>query len=107
ASDDARNCTCGKNWDFASHGIVTSPESHGQAGNTKASMKIARVTTRGTRAAAGRPASASRDVARSLIGAWAGSWGHRDVRSRPAATGWLLLRSIPSPASWRRALGAA
>jgi hypothetical protein len=73
ATDVARNCTWGKNCDFASHGIVTSPESQGQAGNRKASMKIARVRTSGTRAAetTGRPAPASHRVMRVSIGACA------------------------------------
>src|SRR5262249_39065583 len=49
ASEFARNCTCGKNCDLASQGIVTLPESHGQAGTRKASAKIATVSTSGTR----------------------------------------------------------
>src|SRR2546429_4107316 len=70
ANELARNCTCGKNCDFASHGIVTSPESHGQTGNRKTSRKIATVTASGTRAAeaAARPAPASHGLARSSTG---------------------------------------
>src|SRR4029453_4655185 len=49
ANDVARNCTCGKNCDFASHGMVTAPDSHGQAGGRNASAKIAMVTTSATR----------------------------------------------------------
>src|SRR6266852_2568060 len=52
ANDVARNCTCGKNCDLASHGIVTAPDSQGQAGSRKASAKIAIVATSGTRALA-------------------------------------------------------
>src|SRR6266567_4075738 len=51
ASELARNCTCGKNCDFASHGMVTAPDSHGHAGSRKASANIASVTGSGTRAA--------------------------------------------------------
>ena len=52
ANEVARNCTCGKNCDLASHGIVTAPDSHGQAGSRKASAKIAIVAASGTRALA-------------------------------------------------------
>jgi hypothetical protein len=45
ASDAARNCIGGKNCDFASHGIVTAPDSHGHAHATNASAKIATVTS--------------------------------------------------------------
>src|SRR3954447_10057385 len=40
----AKNCRAGKNCDFASHGIVTAPESQGQDNATKASANIAIVT---------------------------------------------------------------
>src|SRR5215470_4809377 len=43
----ARNCTCGKNCDFASHGIVRRPESQGHAGSRTASVKIKSVRTSG------------------------------------------------------------
>src|SRR6266849_3118335 len=57
ANDVAKNCTCGKNCDLASHGIVTAPDSQGQAGSRKASAKTAIVATSGTRALA-MPAAA-------------------------------------------------
>src|SRR5215470_12695936 len=47
----ARNCTWGKNCDLASHGIVTAPDSHGQAGSRKARANSAMATPNGTRAA--------------------------------------------------------
>ena len=36
ASERARNDSCGRNCDSASHGMVTAPDSHGQAGSMKA-----------------------------------------------------------------------
>jgi hypothetical protein len=39
----ARDCNGGKNCDLASQGIVTVPDSHGQAGNRKASAKSERI----------------------------------------------------------------
>src|SRR5262249_3249184 len=36
-----RNCSCGWNSALASHGMVTAPDSHGQAGSAKAAAKIA------------------------------------------------------------------
>src|SRR3954469_15787462 len=44
AIEVARNCRAGKNCDFASHGIVTAPESHGQDSATKARANIAMLT---------------------------------------------------------------
>src|SRR5205807_2960472 len=41
ANARAMNSTGGKNVDFASHGIVTAPDSHGHAGTRNASAKIA------------------------------------------------------------------
>src|SRR5436305_15228247 len=71
ASELARNCACGKNGDFASHGIVTLPESHGQAGSRNDSVKIATVSTSGMRSAetTARPAAASNSDARAVIAA--------------------------------------
>src|SRR5436190_20480885 len=43
----ARNCTCGKNCDLASQGIVTAPESHGEEGRRKARANTAMVTATG------------------------------------------------------------
>src|SRR5258708_36253683 len=51
ANELARNCTCGKNCDFASHGIVRRPESQGQAGSRNASMNIKSVRRSGRRPA--------------------------------------------------------
>ena len=48
--DVARNCTAGKNCDFASHGMVTAPESQGSAGSQNAAAKIKTVSGSGTRA---------------------------------------------------------
>src|SRR5215467_7834752 len=66
AIEPARNCTCGKNWDLASHGIVTAPDSHGQAGSRNASANMAMATPGETRATV-LPARAAPaiDVARS------------------------------------------
>src|SRR5262245_42228568 len=50
ANELARTCTCGKNCDLASHGIVTVPESHGQVGNRNASAKIPMVASSEMRA---------------------------------------------------------
>src|SRR5215216_5593174 len=43
AREAARKRTCGRNCDLASHGIVTAPDSHGQAKTRQASAKIASV----------------------------------------------------------------
>ena len=37
----ARNCTCGRKCAFASHGIITVPESHGHANSSQPAAKIA------------------------------------------------------------------
>src|SRR5437870_8417345 len=47
--DAARNCNGGKNCDFASHGMVTAPESQGHAGTRKASAKTAMASGSPTR----------------------------------------------------------
>src|SRR4029077_2918321 len=102
AMEVARNCACGKNCDFASHGIVTAPESHGQAGSRKASAKIASVTATGTRAAetsaaAGddRPAPARQLCTRSVPGVRAGSSCQAETALPSAGTGAWSLRVIP------------
>jgi len=41
AIDVARNCSAGKNCDFASHGMVTAPDNHGHASTTNAAAKSA------------------------------------------------------------------
>src|SRR6267378_333624 len=79
ANELARNCTCGKNCDLASHGIVTAPESHGQVGSRNASAKIPMVASKETRVVA-MPAA-------SVPGR---SSGHRDVTSPCAGAGGSL-----------------
>src|SRR5258708_1948619 len=56
AMDVAKNCTGGKNCDFASHGMVTAPESQGEAGSKKASAKTTMVSGSGMRAVETVPA---------------------------------------------------
>src|SRR5262249_60444588 len=101
ASELARNCTCGKNCDLASHGIVTLPESHGQAGTRKASAKIAIASTSGTRAV--EPTTRARhprhEVAPFFISARARAFGQRDVWSSAAGTGATLFSSIRASGS--------
>ena len=95
----ARNCTCGKNCDLASHGMVTAPDSHGQAGSTKASAKIAMVA----RSEMPAPARAATSATGPLAPVHA---GRNTLLS--ARAGGLPLKpvSIPSPqypAVWNRA----
>src|SRR3977135_87181 len=89
ANELARNCTCGKNCDLASHGMVTVPESHGQVGSRNASAKIPMVVNKETRVVATPAAS---DLGRSL--------GHRDVTSPSAGTG----GSLPGRITWTHSL---
>src|SRR5262249_59855046 len=101
ASELARNCTCGKNCDLASHGIVTLPESHGQAGPRQASPNIAIAGTSGPRAV--EPTTRARhprhEVAPFFISARARAFGQRDVWSSAAGTGATLFSSIRASGS--------
>src|SRR5262245_12924146 len=87
AIDQARNCTCGKNCDFASQGMVTAPESHGQVGSRKASAKMAMV------AGSAMPLAAPADC--SCVAVAGSSFGHREVASPSTGTGGSLIAFIP------------
>jgi hypothetical protein len=56
ASERARNENCGRNCDSASHGMVTAPDSHGQAGGRNARAYSPSVSRSGCASAAMRSA---------------------------------------------------
>src|SRR5262249_50676120 len=86
---------------FASHGIVSAPESHGHAGSRKASAKIATVAGNGRREAAtpavmGSPAAPARgDANRCPIGFAHWSGQPDPAPPPPAAGGSLLIARSP------------